>query len=322
MADPGRTRSASHLFSLERLADGVYAAIGRESPCAVSNAGIVDLGGRTLVFDTFTSPRAGQDLLRTAIEVTGRRPDWVVISHGHSDHWLGNQAFPEATILSSAASRRGMPKMADYVRSYRDDPSRLAAEIETERAKLAKEKDAARQVSLSWSIGRLQCLAESLPTLELRLPDLVFQRGVRLSGSRRTAYLVARGHGHSRGDVELQLPDEGILFAGDLAFFQTQPFMGSCDPARWSAWLDWAVASDFQTIVPGHGPVGGKADLALEAEYVLALGRLVDRVIARGGTADDLLRERLPTPFDAWQRDEAGRFEMNARVLFAKRTGS
>ena len=319
MADRGTSQNPYRYFTLEELADGVHAAIGRLSACALSNAGIIDLGGRTLIFDTFTSPQAGEELRRAAIDLTGRSAHWIVISHAHSDHWLGNQAFPEATILSTAATRKQMPGMADYVSSYRRDPDRLPAQIEEERGRLTAEGDPGKRANLLWSIARLECLAECLPTLELRLADLVFTRKLTVHGSRRAVELVAHAHVHSQGDVELTLPEEEMLFAGDLGFFQTQPFMGSCDPVRWSKWLAEALASDFQTIVPGHGPVGTKADLALEREYIVALERAVDRVIERNGTVEDALLETLPTPFDAWQRMEMGRFELNTRTLFARR---
>ncbi len=51
----------SRHFNLEQLADGVYAAIHAEEGWAICNAGIIDLGDRTLVFDSFMSPQAAID---------------------------------------------------------------------------------------------------------------------------------------------------------------------------------------------------------------------------------------------------------------------
>jgi cyclase len=71
----------SEHFELERLADGVYAAIATVDGAAYGNAGIVDLGEQTLVFDTFDSPRAADDLRVAAETLTGRpatyaNPSW------------------------------------------------------------------------------------------------------------------------------------------------------------------------------------------------------------------------------------------------------
>jgi len=49
-------------FTIEKLDDGIYAAIHKPGGEAICNAGIIDLGSKTLVFDTFLTPRAAKDL--------------------------------------------------------------------------------------------------------------------------------------------------------------------------------------------------------------------------------------------------------------------
>jgi cyclase len=84
----------SQHFRLERLADGIYAAIHIDGGWAQSNAGIIDLGDRTLIFDTFINPEAATDLRAAAEELTGRSTVVVINSHSHNDHIWGNQIFP------------------------------------------------------------------------------------------------------------------------------------------------------------------------------------------------------------------------------------
>jgi len=90
---------SSH-FRLEQVAGRTWAAIAAEGGGAVANAGVVDLGGRSLVFDTFLTPRAASDLRAAAEELAGPVA-WVVNSHAHSDHWGGNQAFAGVPIAAS-----------------------------------------------------------------------------------------------------------------------------------------------------------------------------------------------------------------------------
>ena len=62
--------SASKHFQVERLTDGVYAAIASEQGHASCNAGLIDIGDRTVIFDTFLTPEAARDLLKTARKLT------------------------------------------------------------------------------------------------------------------------------------------------------------------------------------------------------------------------------------------------------------
>lgn len=95
-------------FKVEKLTDGVYAAIASDTGFAVCNAGIIDLGDITLVFDPFMSPRAGADLKKAAVALTGKPVICVVNSHYHNDHIRGNQEFPGARIISTVWTRQAM----------------------------------------------------------------------------------------------------------------------------------------------------------------------------------------------------------------------
>src|SRR5512140_3349696 len=103
------TAAQSRHFALHQVADGVYAAIASNDGWAVANAGIIDAGDHTIVFDAFLTPGAAQDLRLCAEQLTGRTPDLVVNSHYHCDHTGGNQVFaPACHILASAATQQLM----------------------------------------------------------------------------------------------------------------------------------------------------------------------------------------------------------------------
>jgi len=117
MQQPENTLPTSEHFQLERLADGVYAAIDIEGQAAHSNAGIVDLGDRTLIFDAFLTPTAAEDLRAAAEHLTGRAATTVVNSHTHTDHCLGNQVF--ARMSSIRAINSSSPKMGKRSRAVK-----------------------------------------------------------------------------------------------------------------------------------------------------------------------------------------------------------
>ena len=94
-------------FTIEQLAPNVWAAIHNDYyGKAICNAGIIDLGDKTVVFDPFMTPSAAIELRDVAYQLTKRNYAYVVNSHYHNDHIRGNQAFlPNATIISTTTTR-------------------------------------------------------------------------------------------------------------------------------------------------------------------------------------------------------------------------
>src|SRR5690348_3454952 len=111
MAQPSHSLPTSRHFQLEQLADGVYAAISIDGTGSMSNAGIVDLGDTTLIFDTFATPQAAQDLRSAAEQLTGHAIRYVINSHKHGDHVWGNQVFSQhGCIIATDTTRTDMLK--------------------------------------------------------------------------------------------------------------------------------------------------------------------------------------------------------------------
>lgn len=313
MDQANKALPTSEHFELRQVAEGVYAAF------AFSNAGIIDLGGQTLIFDTFEVPAAGQDLRAAAEHVTGRPATYVVISHAHSDHWCGNQAFdPSVPIITAPTIRQEMPASITWLQELKEDPSELAAEIEADRESLKAETDPRQRASLERSIVRMGQVLEFLPTLELRFPNLTFDGKLRFHGTKRVAELLSVAPGHTACDAYLVLPEDRIMFMGDLGFLQSQPFMVYSDPPAWAAWLEETERSGIEVFVPGHGPLGTKDDLALQRQYMGLLEDLVGQVIREGGTVEDAVARPLPPPFDAWLHGGMARWEANVHTVFER----
>jgi cyclase len=311
----------SEHFTLHQLADGVYAAIATELGAGFSNAGLIDLGDQALVFDAFENPQASADLLKASIQLTGRDPAAVVISHWHPDHWGGLQVFAGRGILATPETREAMLPIAQEMLEEKGNPARLETELRKTEARLNRVKGANKRKALEISITRQRHTLQALPTLQPTLPTQTFEGKITFHGARRTAELVATGKGHTLSDCLLRLPQERLAFIGDIGFFQSQPFMPFGFPAEWVALLKEMAGWEIDTFIPGHGPVGSKTDLALEAEYILALEALVGRVVQAGGSVNDALRQTLPEPFAAWQA-VGHRFEANVRASYKRQSGN
>lgn len=309
----------SEHFELEQIGDGVYAAIGVMN----SNGGIIDLGDQTLIFDTFESHLAAEDLAAAAEALTGRRATYVIISHAHADHWCGNQAFGlETPIITTHATREEMPKAIGWQLELKENPSEIKRAIHEDRRRLEQEMDPRQRASLELSIRRMGRWLTDLPRLEIRLPNQTFAGKLIFYGTQRMAELAEVAPGHTVSDAYLHLPEDRILFMGDLGFFQCQPFMVYCDPNAWVAHLEEMEASDVQTIVPGHGPLGTRVDLFLQREYIIIVQGLVARAIQDGLTVEETLQQPLSEPFDAWLHGGMARWEANVRSMYERLSGA
>jgi glyoxylase-like metal-dependent hydrolase (beta-lactamase superfamily II) len=317
MGQETSTLPACRHFQLERIASRVYAAIAAWGGAAHSNAGIVDLGGRTLIYDALGTPQAAEELRDAAEQLTGRSVAYVINSHIDHDHWLGNQVFgSKVTIIATHETRERMVNWgAEYVRQCRENPAVLENQIRAAERRLETETDERWRVSLSGRAIMLRNELETLPSLSLLFPNQTFERKVAFHGTDRMVEVHSFAGGHSHSDAVLLLPAERIIFAGDLCFFDSHFPLAGGDPKALMGILEKLTGLDLETFVPGHGPLGAKADVVLQMRYIAALHALVGRIIEAGGSVDEAAGQPIPPPFDAWSRG-MGLFEQNMRFLY------
>ena len=299
----------SRHFTLERIADGVYAALATPGAGALGNAGIVDLGDRTLVFDTFLTPQAAQDLRTAAEALTGRPACYVANSHYHADHVAGNQVFvPEAQVIATPRMRELIAeKNAALIAELRAHGAEYIAAAE---ARIRAESDRARRRALEIGLAGDREFISVADTIRITLPDVTFDERLVLHGSARTAELVTFGAGHTESDVVLYLPAERIAFVGDLGFFHSHAWAGDGSPADWERAVPRVLALGAEILVPGHGPVGTPADLEGVGRYVGEIARLAQDAAARGVSPEDV---PVPEAYREW--DGVDMFAQNLKAL-------
>jgi cyclase len=301
-------------FTINELAEGVYAAIATNEGSAVGNAGIIDLGDQTLVFDTFMTPAAAQDLRAAAESLTGNSIAYAVNTHWHNDHIRGNQVFaPTTRIVSTSRTRELIATKG--VEELKSDKATAESDLRTVRERLEKDTDEIRLRDARYYVAYFEGMIESFPGLELRLANLTFERRLVLHGSRREAEAICLA-GHTEDDSILWLPAERILFTADLLFSGYHPYLPDGDPWEWTRSLHEIAGLDAQVAVPGHGPVGGASDLALVERYILELEKLAADVVDRSGSADDAAACPIPEPFDNWRFKSF--FAYNMRFLHGR----
>ncbi|MGM9987639.1 MAG: MBL fold metallo-hydrolase [Bacillaceae bacterium] len=252
----------SNHFTVEKLHEGIYAAIAKEGGGAVANAGFIDLGGKLLIFDTFNTQQAAADLRRIAEEITNLSVIWVINSHWHGDHIRGNQIFKDCTIISSQLTYEKMKEThPSRIQEQKDDLQGLQSYIQS----LQEQQDE----SLLSQIHFLMEIERSLPTLELVLPNQTFQQELTFHGTKRKAMLFALGNGHSCCDSILYLPAEKIAFMSDLLFINCEPILfDESNAEEWMQRLNQIATMDIHIAVPGHGPIGTKNNFSATINYL------------------------------------------------------
>ncbi|MEZ4847693.1 MAG: alpha/beta fold hydrolase [Bacteroidia bacterium] len=288
-------------FNMIKLADGVYTAINQPGGKAICNAGIIDLGGKTVIFDPFLSLEATEELIDEVLALELSPIAYVVNSHWHNDHVRGNQAFDEdvkiittekakeliiknekATIASEKAFA---PKqIVRYDTLVKNHPTKQGLEYED---------------YLLW-LGYYRGILESHSSFEIRYPDLTFEGEMVLSGTERSVRLISEGKGHTDGDLVAYLPEERILFSGDLIFNEMHPFISDGDPDLWLKNLEKLDQLELGTIIPGHGPMGDRGHLVKMVSYL-------EELIAIRDTLDEnqnLNEVPLPKGFQNWHFPE------------------
>ena len=273
------------------IAPGVFVLPDRRIPL-VPNIGIVVGRDLVLVVDSGLGPESGESVIKLARQLAPGRRVVLTVTHAHPEHGFGAQAFkPDARIYYNAAQR-------DYF---------------------------ARSGATLLNGFRAVLPADHKSVLDgvvITPPDQTYD------GDRATLDLGERqvefrtwGTAHSPGDQIIHLPDERIVFIGDLIeermfpivpFFPPMILAKDIDVARWEVALNDVVALQPRLIVPGHGNLGGPEI----ATNLLGFFKQARAVFATTGVLGLELDLRLRAQYPTWDHSE---YIEPARQYFAQR---
>ncbi len=273
----------------------------------VSNAGIVDFGDFTLVWDSLASELAGRDLRRAAEALTGKPVSILVNSHHHMDHTRGNQVFAGCQIISSVVTR-GL--IQERMARFQSETVNFPASLEKTQTKLSLETSAIKCKILEAQIREWQSELEVVKTLKPTFPNVGFQHSLEFHGSKHSATMLEFA-GHTGSDSVLLIDDE-ILFAGDVVLEKNLGFMGHGNPELWLETLSKLEGLNFKTILPGHGQPSDRQLIPGMKSYIqqmLKLGKTVN-------SPDDLERIEIPEQWREWGLLEG--FKYNLGFLFER----
>jgi len=280
-------------FQLVQVADGVYAAIAKSGGLASGNAGFVIGDDGVVIFDTFFTPAAIEELISEIQKLTNKPIKYAVNSHYHLDHCGGNQ------VLAS----RGVPIIAhDNVMQWQTVKNKrfLPAPEELQKRKADAEKQFSetpaeqtdRRAQLERQIRRL----DAMMAIKLTNPTKTFSSGTMELKLGKRKVILATLPGHTGGDVFAFVPDANVVFMGDLGWSKTLPNLVDATVNDWIPTLD-KILKDHPNAkyIPGHGSVAAAADIKDFRDYLDDLRARVKQGIANGLTVDQA-KQQLTLP--------------------------
>ena len=252
--------SETHRFV--EVAKGVWHVSGNGKIHTMSNAMVLVGEFDTLVVDSHVTPSAARTLLDSLPVITDKPVRYLVNSHYHFDHAHGNQSFPPGIeIIGHEFTRAKLSgTLGDVLdentfRSFSDSVPSLVATLGEQ---IASESDLAKKAELQERLrvqtDYMNAIAEVVPTPpNITLADKMTLFQVVPEGSREIQ-LLHFGRAHTGGDVVIYLPKEKVVFTGDM-MLPGLAYMGDGHVDEWPDALEGLKGLDFDTWLPGHGPV-------------------------------------------------------------------
>lgn len=279
------TPAPDYSEGLHQLADGVWAWLQPDGGWGLSNAGLIDGGGQSLLVDTqFDLGRTRRMLAAMAPVTAGSPIGQAVNTHGNGDHCFGNELLDPAVRIWAA------PEAGSHLQA--ESPELLAALLAA---------DLGPQLSdyLRRAFG-----AFDFAGIRTRLPDSDVLADTELTVGSRAVELLRLGPAHTHGDVAVFDPASGVVFAGDLLFIGSTPIMWAGPAGSWIAALERLLALDADTFVPGHGPVTDAAGVREVIGYLAHVEAGAAELHARGRTVQQAAEELELGRFAGWGNPE------------------
>ncbi len=200
-----------------------------------------------------------RDVIRRVRTITDKPIKYLTLTHYHAVRVLGASAYKGEGLQQIIASQPTYELIAERGRQDMDS-----------------------------EIGRFPRLFQAVDSVPgLTWPTLAFESRMTLWMGALEVRIMHPGRGHTKGDTVVWLPQQRILFSGDLVEYQAACYTGDAYLADWPATLDALAALAPQQLLPGRGPAlmnaaDAAAGLAYTRDFVTTLYRSAREAVARG----------------------------------------
>jgi len=269
-------------MQLREIGNHVYACLQPDRGLGWSNSGLINRGGG-LVIDTFWDLPRTRQMMQHYARVWPAPAKRVANTHHNGDHCWGNQLFEGAEIighrLCAEAFGKESPELMQQIRdSAGADPA------------LAEFAAALAEYDFSG--------------IELKPPTTLIDQRMELDLDGVAVELIYVGPAHTVGDVIVHLPEQRVIFAGDVLFRLCTPIGWEGTFANWTAALDRIIALDPEVVVPGHGPVCGLEGAREMKSYLEYVRREAERHFRAERSELEAAKRIDLGPYAGWNEPE------------------
>ncbi len=244
------------------LLQGKMQDFSRKNGGNIVNTAFIVTSEGVVVFDSGPSRRYGEAMRKVIAQVTDKPVLHLFNSHQHPDHFLGNQAFSDATIWA-------LPKTGQQI----------------------------AQNGNAYAENMYRMVGDWMRATEVLLPTHPLEAKVMMVGEHRFRFFSYTGH--TGADLVMLDETTGVLFASDMVFYQrmlTTPHTPGI--GTWIKELRQLADTPFKLMVPGHGPVV-KDNRAVEQMigYLKWLDETLQQAAEQGRSMHEVMKTLLPAEF-------------------------
>ncbi|MEW6998009.1 MBL fold metallo-hydrolase [Colwelliaceae bacterium BS250] len=244
-------------FSVTPIAKNVYSIVSPsyglptpENRGWNSNSHFVVTDKGVLLFDTGSSQSIGNAIKNAIKSVTDKPVRWVINSHSHADHWLGNAAFTD-TDIEIIASNSALTTMKE------DGPGAVGFYSRVTKGEIGNTK--------------------------LVYPTLLLAQGEKRNLGGVDVEFIFSNDAHSPGDILMWLPKHKIIFGGDVLSSEWMPILTSHgNIANLIDTLYALVTLNPDIVLTGHGTATTADSVKRDADLLDGVWKLV-----KAGYEDD-----------------------------------
>ncbi|MBZ5622082.1 MAG: MBL fold metallo-hydrolase [Acidobacteriia bacterium] len=305
---------------LHPLGQDVLAWLTPNGGWGESNAALISGHGASLLVDTLW------DLPRTAAMLAAFQPKLesapirqLVNTHSDGDHWFGNELVGADEIISTRAAARNMRRHGPGQLTFLHAVSSVFRAMSY--APIPKRRD--WRAAADYFDGILRPFDFSM--IRPERPTSTFSGKLQLNVGGREVQLIDVGPAHTSGDLIVHLPDDRMVFAGDILFLGMTPVLWDGSARNWIKACERILALKADTVLPGHGPVTDLAGVDGVRRYWQFLRSAVRLHFEKGRpatwAAQHIVRsdQFLKQPFAKWDGQE--RIVINVHAIYRRLLG-